>query len=232
MASTAETTSAPKIAAALSEVTLARGGKTLFSGMTWELPPGKFLAVTGPSGVGKTSLLACLRGTLRPESGKAELFPSDGTAVGTVFQHLRLAAESSVLTNVLCGRLGGYPWWRTLFGFSELDRQEAYAVCTELGLSQIVHKAVKNISGGERQRTAIARALFQSPRILLADEPTSNLDRALAVQVLERFRRLSKDEGCCVISVLHDRELVEQFADHELTIGAPDGVGWSFRKIG
>lgn len=231
MRSTTET-GTPKNAVGLCDITLARGGKTLFTGMSWELPHGKFLAVTGPSGSGKSSLLACLRGTLSPISGTSELVPSDGMSVGTVFQHLRLAAESSVLTNVLCGRLGGYHWWQTLFGFSEADRQEANAICTELGLNTIVHKAVKNVSGGERQRTAIARALFQSPRILLADEPTSNLDRALALQVLERFRRLSKEDGCCVISVLHDRELVERFADYELSIGSDNGSGWSFRTIG
>jgi phosphonate transport system ATP-binding protein len=215
----------------INAVTLARGGKTLFKDMSWGLQPGRFLAVTGPSGSGKSSLLACLRGTLAPTKGTVALGSEDGMSVATVFQHLRLASESSVLTNVLCGRLGLYPWWRTLFGFSEDAREEAFAICTEFGLGDIAHKAVKNISGGERQRTAIARALFQSPKILLADEPTSNLDGALARQVLTRFRRMCTDSGCTVVAVLHDRDLVEEFADHELEIGPFDTRGWRYRIV-
>ena len=216
---------------AVSGLALKRGGKRLFCDMTWKMPRGSFLAVTGPSGAGKTSLLACLRGTLPPAEGSCDLGGDTSIAIGTVFQHLRLTAESSVLTNVLCGRLGHYPWWRTLFGFSSADQNDAYRFLNELGLGPLAYKPVKNISGGEQQRTAIARVLFQTPRMILADEPTSNLDHVLAQQVLERFRGLCTERSCTVISVLHDRDLVERFADLELQIGVQDEKQWRLRRI-
>ncbi|MDM7921033.1 MAG: ATP-binding cassette domain-containing protein [Pyrinomonadaceae bacterium] len=214
-----------------SGLSLERGGRLLFSDMTWSLPRGSFLAVTGPSGAGKSSLLACLNGNVPAAAGSVNLGGLGGTAVGTVFQHLRLTNELSVLTNVLCGRLGQYRWWQTLAGFGREDREAAFEILGELGLGGLVHKPVRDISGGEQQRTAIARVLFQSPTLILADEPTSNLDHALADQVLIRFRSLCKEQGCTVISVLHDRDLVERYADVELKIGEPVEKGWSMREV-
>jgi ABC-type phosphate/phosphonate transport system ATPase subunit len=118
-----------------------------------------------------------------------------------------------------------------MLGFGAEDKRSAFLILRDLGLGSLVHKPVKNISGGEQQRTAIARVLYQSPEIILADEPTSNLDRALAIKVLSRFRSVCAETGCSVVSVLHDRELVECYADYQLTIGDDTELRWSFRKI-
>lgn len=220
------------VAVKVDGLSLSRGGRELFSNMTWELGAGQFLAVTGPSGAGKSSLLACLAGSLPPASGSVLKPASPRGSVGIVFQHLRLSAELSVLTNVLCGRLGRYPWWRTLIPFGRTDREEAFSIAAELGLAALANKPVKNISGGEQQRTALARTLFQQPELVLADEPTSDLDSGLAELALAKLRSLANDHGRTVICVMHDARLIERFADRELTIGEMGANGWTIRKTG
>lgn len=225
------TISPGEMAVGVERLSLERGGKRLFKRMSWKLPAGRFLAVTGPSGSGKTSLLACLRGQIQPSDGNVYFADDLPTSIGTVFQHLRLTNELSVLTNVLCGCLGSQPWWKTLFAFGSPEKQNAFELIKELGLADLCHKPVRSISGGEQQRTAIARVLMQDPSVVLADEPTSNLDLKLAEQVLSRFRLLCVERGKTVIAVLHDSDLVERFADEELKIGSAFADGWSLRKI-
>lgn len=205
-----------------------RGKRLLFEKMTWQLPRGKFLAVTGASGAGKSSFLACLGGIVAPFDGEIKLAVADKKSIGFVFQNFRLTANLSVLTNVLCGRLGAYHWWQTVFSFAESDRRAAFAVLRELGLETLVHRQVRKISGGEQQRVAVARVVLQNPEIILADEPTSNLDAELARKVLTLFRRKCAEENCTIIAVLHDRRMVEEFADYELEIGAEFENGWRF----
>ncbi|QYO66071.1 phosphonate ABC transporter ATP-binding protein [Leptolyngbya sp. 7M] len=225
------TISPGEIAVGVEGLSLDRGDKRLFERMSWQLAAGCFLAVTGPSGSGKTSLLACLRGQIQPTDGSVNFADDLPTSIGTVFQHLRLTNELSVLTNVLCGCLGSQPWWKTLFAFGSPEKQNAFELIKEFGLADLCHKPVRSISGGEQQRTAIARVLMQDPSVILADEPTSNLDLKLAEQVLSRFRLLCAGRGKTVIAVLHDVELVERFADFELKIGSAFADGWSLRKI-
>ncbi|MBX3245272.1 MAG: ATP-binding cassette domain-containing protein [Acidobacteria bacterium] len=218
-----------KAAVSVTGLTVARGDRCLFEQMTWSLAKGNFLAVTGPSGVGKSSLLACLQGMITPSDGECHLNVERRSLVGTVFQHLRLTNELSVLTNVLCGRLGNYGWQRTLFGFTTSDRLQAFQIITELGIADLAHKPVKNISGGEQQRTAIARVLFQDPEIILADEPTSDLDPALSLKIMGMLRTLCREGEKTVVAVMHDRELVEEFADVELSLMADRS--WAIRNI-
>ncbi len=199
--------------------------------MNWELPRGKFLAVTGASGAGKSSFLACLGGIIAPTMGTFKLSAADEKSIGFIFQSFRLTANLSVLTNVLCGRLGAYNWWQTLFSFPESERQKAFAILGELGLEKLLHRQVRQISGGEQQRTAVARVLLQNPEIILADEPTSNLDARLAKRVLSILRRKCERENRTVIAVLHDTRMVADFADYELKIGAEYENGWIFQTL-
>ena len=210
---------------------LKRGEKLLFEQMSWQLPPGKFLAVTGASGAGKSSLLACLSGSAKPSSGAFNLSVADSKSLGFIFQNFRLTANLSVLTNVLCGKLGDYAWWQTLFSFAEPDRRAAFAILREVGLEKLVHRQVRKISGGEQQRTAVARVLLQDPDIILADEPTSSLDHKLAKLVLSRLRRLCAEKNRTIVCVLHDALMVEEFADYELKIGAEYQNDWFWREI-
>ncbi len=122
---------------------LKRGEKLLFEKMTWRLPAGKFLAVTGASGAGKSSLLACLGGIVAPSAGEFKLAVADSKSIGFIYQDFRLTTNLSVLTNVLCGKLGDYAWWQTLFSFSETDRRAAFAILRELGLEKLVHRQAR-----------------------------------------------------------------------------------------
>lgn len=218
-------------ALSVSELAVRRSENLLFKGMSWGLTPGTFLAVTGPSGIGKSSLLSCLAGNLKPAEGGFSFLTDDTTQVGRIFQDLRLTANSTVLTNVLCGGLGRLPWYRTLFGFDGESKKAAFEILRRLEIDPLVHKPVKKISGGEQQRTAIARLLHHDPEIILADEPTSNLDPVLANKVLGRIRSLCKERSRVAICVLHDGDQVEKFADMELRLSDEFENGWEIREV-
>lgn len=211
-------------------LSILRDGKRLFHDMSWSLPAGSFLAITGPSGAGKSSLLACLAGELERSAGTVEIGRGK---VGCIFQDFRLSENLSVLKNILCGSLGRHSWWQTLLRFDDAERDEAFEIASSLGLSELVYKNVANVSGGEQQRTAVARALLQHPDIILADEPTSQLDSETAKVVLGRLRDLAR-AGKTVIVVLHDSRLVEDFAGTELVIDSALERGWEMktREVG
>ncbi|MFQ3671090.1 MAG: ATP-binding cassette domain-containing protein [Verrucomicrobiia bacterium] len=218
---------------------LERGGRWLFRGVNVEIPRGKFVAVAGPSGVGKTSFLSVIAGLVEPTEGEVVYWCGEGCQhraadfhkrIGMVFQNFRLAFNSSVLENVLCGRLGRYRAWQTVFGFPRRDREEAFRLLYDLGLGGHTHRWVAEVSGGEQQRTAVARALFQEPEVLLADEPVSNLDAYLAGRVLGRLKIEAGQRGRTVICVLHTAEHIARFADWVLSFDPIDPGGWKLRE--
>ena len=212
----------------------------MFRQLDHEIPAGKFVAIVGASGAGKTSFLQALSGMLRPEEGAITYADAKGQPrspsdfqreIGMVFQNYRLTFNSNLLTNVLCGRLGRYSSLRTLFGFSAQDRADAWQILGELDLQSRAHHWAAEASGGEQQRTAIARALIQEPSVILADEPVSNLDAALTQRFLSRLRREAETRGRTVLCVLHQREHVETFADEEIEIDSRHPQGWRHRKV-
>lgn len=225
---------------ALHRLGLRRGDRWIFRDLTFSAPRGAFVAVVGPSGVGKSSLLAAVGGLLPPDEGSVSFHGADDARIeprdfqpriGLVFQNLLLVANSSVLDNVLCGRLGRFPWWRTLAGFPRRERQEAFRILADLGLAAHAHRWTGETSGGEQQRTALARALFQEPEIILADEPVSNLDTYLTGRVLGLLRQEASVRRRTIFCVLHNPELVERFADLALSLDPLDPLGWRIRAV-
>ena len=187
---------------------------TLVRDIDLAVEAGEFVAITGPSGSGKSSLLYLLglldvpsNGTIRLEGrdvsglGRGERARLRLTKLGFVFQFHFLLPEFTVLGNVLIPmrKLGRLP--------ERAMREHAEATLVELGLKDCLQKYPAQLSGGERQRVAIARALANDPRLLLADEPTGNLDTANARIVFDIFARLASSGERSVITVTHDLEL-------------------------
>jgi lipoprotein-releasing system ATP-binding protein len=187
---------------------------TLLADVDLTVSAGDFLAVTGPSGSGKSSLLYLLGLLDAPTSGRVWLEGEDTSALdddalaglrlaklGFVFQFHFLLPEFSVRDNVMIPmrRLGRLD--------ERAARDRAAMLLDGLGLGDKADKKPGQLSGGERQRVAIARALANDPRLILADEPTGNLDRANGRHVFEIFRKLAGEQGRAVVVVTHDPEL-------------------------
>lgn len=189
------------------------GEVPVLQGLDLDVPEGEMLAVTGASGVGKSTLLHVL-GTLdRPDAGSLEFAGEDVLALseprrcafrnrtlGFVFQFHHLLPEFSALENVTMPLLIG--------GLSAGEaRRRAASLLEELGLAARGHHRPGALSGGEQQRVAVARALAASPRALLADEPTGDLDRATGRMLHEVLRGLVRSRGLTVLVVTHNEEL-------------------------
>ncbi len=224
----------------IESLSLRRNGKWLFRNLNLEVSSGSFVAIVGPSGVGKTSFLHCLAGGLEPTQGQLYYhFPDDirkspgeiSPRLGFIFQNFNLIENESVLTNVLSGRLSRYSFLRTLLGFPRAEKEDAYSILFDLGIAQYVHNWVAEISGGEKQRVCIARAIFQNPCVILADEPVSQLDSYFTGRVLGRFRQEAKEQKKTVFCVLHEPSLVNRFADLVLSFNPESPEDWNLRKV-
>jgi len=191
----------------------AQGGLTVLKGVDLEVMPGEVVGLIGPSGSGKSSLLHAAGLLERPTSGQVLIDGEDVDGlderartrlrlhrIGFVYQFHHLLPEFDALDNVaLPMRIAGV-------GEGEA-RRRATEKLTALGLGQRVTHQPAQLSGGEQQRVAIARALANSPRLLLADEPTGNLDPATSQAVFESLRELAKTTGVAALIATHNMEL-------------------------
>jgi len=186
--------------------------------VTMEVGEGRFVAVTGVSGSGKSTLLNLLGGLDTPSAGTIEV---DGALIsamdrealaryrrfgaGMVFQSFNLIMARTALENVELPLI-----------FANVDKKErrrrAADLLERVGLSQRAHHRPAELSGGEQQRVAVARALANGPRILLADEPTGNLDSRTAAEIVGLLAGLNRDRGLTVVMVSHEEGLVREFA--------------------
>ena len=199
------------------------GPLTVLGGLDLDVADGGYAAITGPSGAGKTTLLSLLGGLEQPQSGRIEIggqdlngLSGDGLAayrratVGFVFQHFGLLETLTAAQNV---ELAG-----TLNGTSPAERRSrAIELLEAVGLAARAGHRPSGLSGGERQRVAIARALVNRPRLLLADEPTGNLDDDAAVMVIDLLEKVRADHGCTLVMVTHNRELATR-ADQRIPL--------------
>jgi len=204
-------------------------GRLALDGASLAVGPGELLVVLGHNGSGKSTLLRCIAGMLRPSAGQVEVAGREISrlagrslaearlALGMIFQHAHLVRRRSVLANVLCGTLGRHRTVPTALG--RLPRQEvplALACLDEVGLAPLAGQRAGTLSGGQAQRVAVARALAQRPRALLADEPVASLDPEAAEEIMRLLRRLASDEGLAVVCVLHQPDLARRYADRIL----------------
>lgn len=185
---------------------------TALSGISLDIPKGEFAVIMGPSGSGKSTLLHLVGGLDRPSSGEilvqqrliSKMGDDEVTlfrrrSIGFVFQFFNLLPTLTALENVALPLvLDGRPK-------PEAD-QRARALLNKVGLDSRHHHLPEEMSGGEIQRVAIARALAFAPQILLADEPTGNLDSRTGESVLSLLRRINREDGCTVVMVTHSEE--------------------------
>jgi lipoprotein-releasing system ATP-binding protein len=189
-------------------------------GLDLEVGEGEFVSVLGASGSGKSTMLHLL-GTLdRPDEGAIYLggkridnLPSDGRdrlrnrTFGFIFQFYHLLPELNALENVLMPQMISHSIWGWWSARRQL-RKRGLALLERVGLGQRWRHRPRELSGGEMQRTAIARALINQPRILLADEPTGNLDADTGGSIVALLRDLNRNEGLTIIMVTHNLDIV------------------------
>jgi len=189
------------------------------------IPSGEFLALLGSSGSGKSTLLNLIAGLDRPSTGSVVAHGQDLSkmsslalaryrrqTVGMVFQSFNLLPRMTLEENV-----------ELPLRLAEVDRSERATRVREalqrVGLEKRIGHRPSELSGGEQQRTAVARALVNRPKILLADEPTGNLDSATGEAILTLLREIQKNPGMTIVMVTHERILAERFADRLAVMG-------------
>ena len=184
---------------------------------TFEIPDGKLIGLLGPSGCGKSTTLYMISGLQKPSSGQiffgeedvTEL-PTEKRGVGLVFQNYALYPHMTVKQNIL------FPL-QNLKGDDKLDKdtmlERAYEAAKLVQIDELMERKPSELSGGQQQRVAIARALVKMPRVLLLDEPLSNLDARLRLQTREEIKRIQKETGITTIFVTHDQEEAMSISD-------------------
>jgi putative ABC transport system ATP-binding protein len=194
---------------------------TILHPLTLQIPRGQFVAVVGPSGSGKSTLLGLIAGLDAPTTGSVVIDGVDitrlgeddlarlrGEKIGFVFQFFHLIPSLTAYENVAVPM--------EIAGVDE-PRQRASALLEEVGLTGRAHHYPSQLSGGEQQRVALARALANDPPIVLADEPTGNLDTANGRHILELLRTIHRQRGTTIVLVTHDAELAA-IADARLVL--------------
>ncbi|WP_029150904.1 ABC transporter ATP-binding protein [Microbacterium indicum] len=207
-------------AAEFRQVTQVFGDFTAVDGVDLAIPRGRLTTLLGPSGCGKTTSLRMLAGYTRPTSGSvlidgvdATRLPPEKRDLGMVFQSYALFPHMTVADNV------GYGL--KLRGLKGADRAARVAESLELvGLGHLAKRKPKALSGGQQQRVALARAIAIRPKLLLLDEPLSNLDARLRVQMRSEIRRIQSETGLTVVLVTHDQDEALEMSDEMVLMRA------------
>ena len=202
---------------------LSSGGRevNVLTDVSLDVPPGQFLAIAGPSGSGKSTLLGLIAGLDQPTAGRIEVagveitgLDEDGLArfrrdrIGYVFQSFHLLPTLTAAENVAVPL--------ELAGETDAAARAA-ALLAEVGLAERAHHYPVQLSGGEQQRVAVARAMARRPALLLADEPTGNLDSATGKQIIELLVGMNRRLGATLVLVTHDTALAAH-ADRVVTL--------------
>ncbi|OPY28401.1 MAG: Cobalamin import ATP-binding protein BtuD [Methanocella sp. PtaU1.Bin125] len=204
--------------------------------VSFAVGPGEIVALVGPNGSGKSTLIKAIAGIVRPSSGRISLDGRDvrdmrltelARLIGYVPQSVPMTYHATVVDAVLLGRKPYIRW-----GVSRGDIAIVRRAMAAMGIESLSGKLMGQLSGGERQKVIIARALAQEPALFLFDEPTNNLDLKHQVEVLEMARRLADEKGIPALMALHDLNLAFTYSDRVVMLakgrvrasGAPSDV--------
>jgi phosphonate transport system ATP-binding protein len=211
------------------------GGNRALDGVSIEVARGERVAVIGPSGAGKTSLLRVLGAAVRPTAGTIAIDGSDPwllkrgalrrlrSRIGLIYQAPPLPQRQRLVTAVLAGRLGAWGFWKGLASLAyPADIPGAREALGRLDLAERLFDRCDRLSGGQLQRVGVARVLYQRPDLLLADEPVSALDPTLADQTVGELNRESRERGVTLVASLHAVDLALKWFPRVL--GLRDGA--------
>lgn len=211
------------------------GEATAVSNVSFTFDSGEMVGIIGPSGAGKSTLLRMVNRLVEPTSGKIlfnghNICKFNASAIrkwrakcAMIFQQFNLVGRMDVITNVLVGRLGYRSTLPTLFKkFPVQDKEMAIRALDRLGMAKLALKRVDTLSGGQQQRVAIAKALVQSPVIMLADDPIASLDPGNAGIVMEALSSINQEFNITVLCNLHHLDIAKEFCPR--IIGMRDGV--------
>ena len=192
--------------------------------LTFDVYGREFLAIIGPNGCGKSTLLRLLAGLLKPARGTVQYAGGEVSSlparerarhIAVVRQEAPLVFSMTVEQFLMLGRYA----YAEAFGFeSRKDCEMARAAMEVTQTCSLANRRMDEISGGERQRVVLARALAQEPQLLLLDEPTANLDLSFQLEMLRLIRRLASEQGMGLVAVMHEVNLASEFADYILLL--------------
>ncbi|GAB2655951.1 ABC transporter ATP-binding protein [Nocardia goodfellowii] len=220
------TTANPDHRLAAEEVTLGYGDRVIVDGLTLDIAPGVVTTVIGPNGCGKSTLLRSLGRLLKPHEGRVVL---DGKAISSMktkdvarvvgmLPQTPVAPEGLTVADLVAR--GRHPHQSWLRQWSATDEAEVLTALEQTGIADLADRPLDELSGGQRQRAWISMALAQGTDILLLDEPTTYLDLAHSLEVLDLVDRLHDDMGRTVVMVLHDLNLAIRYSDQLIVMRA------------
>lgn len=193
------------------------GGPSILNHVKFSVEDGEVVSLVGPNGAGKSTLMKCLNRILKPSKGSIRVDGDDvrqlslkkmARIFGYVPQTALHTFPATVFDTVLLGRRPYVDW-----GVSRENREIVYEMLGLMDLVHYAHRQFNELSGGEQQRALVARALAQEPRVLLLDEPTSNLDLRHQLEVLDHVTRIVREKDVSVIMAIHDLNLAAQYSD-------------------
>lgn len=199
----------------LNDIRVSFDGQPVLNGVNFSMRAGEFVYLVGPTGAGKSSLLRLLYMDLKPEVGTVHVSGYDGATtrerdiphlrrkIGIVFQDFKLLDDRDVYENV------AFALYITNTRRSEIKKRILHALA-DVGLSHKRNQMPQELSGGEQQRVVIARAIVNAPSLLLADEPTGNLDPSASAEIMELLRKINM-RGTAVLMATHNYELVRRY---------------------
>ena len=230
-------TSTAAAVASVRDVSKTFGARKALNGVSVEVAAGEMVALIGPSGSGKSTLLRLITGLQSIDPGKGtiavfgEVVQKDGRVTGRVraarqklgmiFQQFNLVGRLSLFSNVMLGALGRIPGWQGVLGlWPAADKRRAMEALHRVGVADYAAQRANTLSGGQQQRGAIARALVQGARAILADEPVASLDPVSARKVMELLVELNQRDGLGVIVTLHQVDYAIRYCERVIALQA------------
>lgn len=211
-------------------------GKHALNDVNLTVQKGEMVALIGASGSGKSTLMRHMAGLIAADGQSDSLIEIDGKCVqhcgrvhrdirqvrakvGFVFQQFNLVDRLPVMVNVLVGLLHRMPWWRSLFRlFNAQERAQALDALHRVGIAECHAQRASTLSGGQQQRAAIARALVQGAKVVLADEPIASLDPESSRKVMEILARINREDRCTVVVSLHQVEMALKYCPRVIAL--------------